>query len=258
MLGNLDNMVYSFGYEGENLYTQLRINCIEIFAKYPNATVSMIVKPPQGENYPGIIQKSGAIVTWDLTSSDLAHNGSGSAQLTFSEDGVIIKSVIFDFTVKTSLEGNGEIPTPIENWETHAGEVLIQLDSMTASAVELDPGSTPTARMTEEGGVKNIEIGIPPGTSGEMIIDTVTGSTPVITGVANHRYVCGTVTSISITPPQAGIMDVVFTSGATPTVLTIPAAVKLPEWFDKTALEANTTYEINIMDGTLGVVALWT
>jgi hypothetical protein len=83
----------------------------------------------------------------------------------------------------------------------------------------------------------------------------VSGTTPVIDGAGS--YVCGTVTSISITPAAKGITDVIFTSGSTPAVLTLPGTVLLPAWFDATALETNTTYEINVLDGTLGAVMSW-
>ena len=87
---------------------------------------------------------------------------------------------------------------------------------------------------------------------------TVTGSTPSITGESGKRYVCGTVDSITITPPGTGIVDVVFTSGTTPTVLTVPNTVKFPAWFDSTSLDASTTYEINVQDGQFGAVMAWT
>lgn len=86
--------------------------------------------------------------------------------------------------------------------------------------------------------------------------ETVSGSTPVITGVDGVRYVCGEVTTLSITPPESGCISVVFESGSTPTVLTVPNTVQFPDWFDPTSLEANTIYEINIADD-LGVVATW-
>lgn len=88
--------------------------------------------------------------------------------------------------------------------------------------------------------------------------ETVTGTTVSITGVANTRYMCGEVSTISITPPQSGIIDVIFTSGSSVAVLTVPSTVKWPSGFDPTSLEANTTYELNIMDGVYGAVMKWT
>ena len=90
---------------------------------------------------------------------------------------------------------------------------------------------------------------------------TVTGSTPTITALPGVRYVCGECATLDITLPASGCIDVVFESGSTATTLTItpPTGVTL-KWangFDPTALEANTVYEINIMDG-LGVAASWT
>lgn len=85
----------------------------------------------------------------------------------------------------------------------------------------------------------------------------VTGQAPTITAEENTRYICGEVTSLSFTPCEKGICDVRFTAASISTVLTLPETVKLPEWFDPTLLEANTTYEINIVDGVYGVVMSW-
>lgn len=87
---------------------------------------------------------------------------------------------------------------------------------------------------------------------------TVSGTALTITAEAETRYVCGTVESLSFTPCASGICDIVFTSGSTPAVLTLPNTVKLPEWFTAGTLEANTTYEINILDGVYGAVMTWT
>lgn len=88
----------------------------------------------------------------------------------------------------------------------------------------------------------------------------VTGTTTSITALPGIRYVCGEVATLDITLPASGIVDVVFESGSTPTVLTITpptgVTVKWPEWFDATELEANKTYEINIADG-FGAVMSW-
>ena len=93
------------------------------------------------------------------------------------------------------------------------------------------------------------------------VTETVSGATPTITAQDNHRYICGEVSTLDITLPSSGILDVVFTSGSTATVLTVTpptgVTVKWANGFDPSSLDANTTYEINIMDG-LGVAATWT
>ena len=71
------------------------------------------------------------------------------------------------------------------------------------------------------------------------------------------RYVCGEVSTLSLTPPESGSMDVIFESGSTATILTVPNTVKWPVWFDATSLEADTTYEILITDGAYGSVMTW-
>ena len=91
--------------------------------------------------------------------------------------------------------------------------------------------------------------------------ESVTGSTPSITAKSGVRYVCGEVSTLTIVVPETGIVDVIFKSGSTPTVLTVtpPTGVTM-SWIgdDPTALEANKTYEVNIMDGTYGMVVSWT
>lgn len=84
----------------------------------------------------------------------------------------------------------------------------------------------------------------------------VSGTTPSITGKAGIRYVCGEVSTISITPPASGTCEVQFTSGTTPAVLTA-TGVTWPEWFDATALEANRIYDLLIIDASLGMVMSW-
>lgn len=91
---------------------------------------------------------------------------------------------------------------------------------------------------------------------------TVDGTTPVINAKSGVRYVCGECSTIDISTPESGIIDVTFTSGSTPTILTVtPPEGMTMMWannFDPTNLDANTTYEINIMDGCKGVACSWT
>ena len=101
------------------------------------------------------------------------------------------------------------------------------------------------------------------GPSGEMATVTVSGTTPSITGESNHRYICGEVSTLTVQAPESGCIDVVFESGSTATVLTVTSAksgvtaIKWANGWDGTC-EANAVYEINILDGELGVMASWT
>lgn len=91
---------------------------------------------------------------------------------------------------------------------------------------------------------------------------TVSGTTPTINALPGVSYVCGEVATIDIVTPETGIVDIVFVSGATPAVLTVTPptgmAMRWANGFDPSSLEANTTYEINVKDGCLGVAASWT
>lgn len=93
---------------------------------------------------------------------------------------------------------------------------------------------------------------------------SVSGTTPVITRQAGIRYICGECATLSVAAPASGCIDVLFESGSTATVLTITSAktgvtdIKWMDGFDPDDLDANTIYEINILDGEFGVVAEWT
>lgn len=88
--------------------------------------------------------------------------------------------------------------------------------------------------------------------------DVISGTAVTINAVENHRYVCADeLQTLSITPAANGVTDVLFKSGSTPTVLTLPNTVVVPAWFDKTSLVANATYELSILDGKYCSIALW-
>ena len=95
------------------------------------------------------------------------------------------------------------------------------------------------------------------GDSGSMNVQQISGATPSIIAEENGRYVCGTVSTISITPCAQGICDIQFISGSTATVLTVPSTVIFPEWFDPEALETDKVYEISIVDGVYAAVGIW-
>lgn len=82
----------------------------------------------------------------------------------------------------------------------------------------------------------------------------IPGTTPTIYPEANTIYNCGELTSLTISdPPATGAYSIVFTSGATATTTTIPTTILGLEDF---APEANTLYEINVLDNR-AVVGSW-
>lgn len=90
--------------------------------------------------------------------------------------------------------------------------------------------------------------------TGESASVTVTGTDPVIQASRNTRYICGEILSLDFTPCASGICEVIFTSGSSVTVLTLPETIKMPEWFE---VETNHTYEISVVDGVYGAVMVW-
>ena len=92
------------------------------------------------------------------------------------------------------------------------------------------------------------------GASPAETVVTVSGATPTITPAPNTNYKCGTLDSLTVSnPPATGAYSIVFTSGATATTTTIPATILGLEDF---AAEANTLYEINVLDNR-AVVGSW-
>lgn len=85
-------------------------------------------------------------------------------------------------------------------------------------------------------------------------VNAPTGDTITITPEDNTIYACGELTSLTISnPPATGAYSIVFTSGATATTTTIPSTILGLEDF---AAEANTLYEINVLDNR-AVVGSW-
>ena len=87
----------------------------------------------------------------------------------------------------------------------------------------------------------------------ETVVE-VSGTTPTIIPEANTIYSCGELTSLTISnPPASGAYSIVFTSGSTATETTFPSSILGLEDF---AAEANTIYEINVLDNR-AVVGSW-
>jgi hypothetical protein len=93
-------------------------------------------------------------------------------------------------------------------------------------------------------------------TSGQFGLSVaVDGTTPTITAAPGIRYECGTVNELTFTPSASGLCEVVFTTGSNPTEPVLPSTVRMPDWW--TGVEANRTYDLMILNGTLAGVMSW-
>ena len=131
----LETRTLVLGFQGENLRTQLRIDCAATFAEYPNATPALAIKPPAGETYPVFVEREGNEVVWDIVANNLVLKGDGELQLTFYKDNVIAKTSVGHITVNRSLQIDGEMPDVVATWIENANRKLAEVD---AQIVELE------------------------------------------------------------------------------------------------------------------------
>ena len=164
----------------------------------------------------------------------------------------------------TDQSGSSAWSSKLTDWAAENTPLTVMLELVTPEEIQLTP-----AQLKLLLGVNNVWVDCGSITEMQYACDTkmyidnhagevktimVSGTDPVIVAEPNVRYVCGEVSTISFTPPSEGIVDLIFTSGSSIAVLTLPNTVKMPVGF---SVVANTTYEINIMDGVYGVVASW-
>lgn len=151
-LKHLEKKTLDLGYVGENEHTQVVIDCSEVLWEYPNASFEMVVQPPSGALYPVTLTKSQYDLIWDITASDLVYAGNGQLQLTFTDDGEIIRSAIGSTYVRRSLEATGDAPTPLDNWMERANAELEAIETM-SEATSSDVGKALSPKTVEDGHV---------------------------------------------------------------------------------------------------------
>ena len=126
-LDELIRRTVPLGMVGENLRTRVRFDCSSLFAEYPSAVACLTVRPPRGDPYPAVVSRSGNLVVWDVSNSDLVHPGTGQIQLAFAVDEVIAKSFIGQTYVGQSIVPSGGIPPPLDDWLVRAEAALAQI-----------------------------------------------------------------------------------------------------------------------------------
>lgn len=118
------------GFEGENEFTEVRIDCKKTFDQHPNAVPSMIVTDPAGNKYPAVVTRDGDIVVWTITAGDLTTKGSGEIQIEFLIDGTVIgRTDVARTRIERSIFAEGEAPDPVQDWVSEANRLLALIRS---------------------------------------------------------------------------------------------------------------------------------
>lgn len=187
-LSDLDdgNKLIPIGFQGENEYTTVNIDCKKIFDQHPTAVPALAVTPPQGDSYPAVVVRNGDIVSWTVCDSDLVYEGNGAFQLTFVIDGTVIgKTYKARTKVLGSIEPSGEVPSAIQNWLIQAAAALQALPQEVSNAVialmgamvgvgeTLDPDDD--VSVSYDPVTNTLTIGVPKGKDG------TDGHTPAVT-----------------------------------------------------------------------------
>lgn len=95
---------FFLGYAGERDHTILRIVCTGIYADYPDAVITLRVRPPDGDTYNAEITAADGVAAWTLNSADTANAGNGEYQLIFTDHGTeIFRSAIGHYRIGESL-----------------------------------------------------------------------------------------------------------------------------------------------------------
>ena len=180
-LADLSKTQIRIGYEGENLHTTVLIDCKKVFDEYPGAAASLTVQPPAGAAYPAVVTRDGDIVEWEITDSDLIHEGEGEIQLAFTVGEVVVKTAIGSIRILRSIMAAGEIPDPLDDFLTRAGAALTAIPETIDAALEEAKesgefdGYSPTVDVTTIAGGHRVSVTDAEGTETFDVMDGVDG-----------------------------------------------------------------------------------
>lgn len=126
-------------------------------------------------------------------------------------------------------------------------------DSLTVSeySVRLAPDCT----ISDNGKVLSVSNGRPAWVQKDpTVVTDLVSSSITLAAADNTIYKYGTLSSLTVSSfPATGAFSITFTSGSTATTLTVPQTLVMHDSF---TVEANTRYEINVLDG-YAVAAGW-
>ena len=274
----------SIGYEGEDKVTKIVFRYDEDWLACGDGVFKVrVLRHGDTEAYNAtevVDNREEMTLTMTVTDIELSVKGHGEMQVVYIGSDFVKKSPVYRYNVARAIDSEivnppqGSIINELVQTVAGIGGRLATAETVLEGKANTADMNTALASKANSADVQTALAGkastdvVTPSANGLMSatdkakldnvgsVVTVSGTTPTITALSGVRYVCGEVATLDITPCASGICDIVFTSGSTATVLTLPNTVKFPD--GAFTPEANTTYEINILDGIYGAVMAWT
>lgn len=261
-LSDLLRMTLNLGFRGENERTQFVIDCKKMFEEYPTAIPSLAVVPPVGNAYPAVVTRQDDSVVWVVKDSDVANDGDGRIQLTFTVGEVVAKTYEGKTRIGKSIMPTGTAPSPIDDWITEANTVLGEIPSTIDEALEEakasgefdgEDGFSPVVTVSEISGGHSVSVtdahgtqafNVMDGDSSALIDDTdpdATEKTFSAKKISELDYELNSAISAKYEKPQTGIPASDLASGVIPTVHNVPSGGSSGQVLGKAS---NTDYDV--------------
>lgn len=130
-----------FGNQGENLVTEIKIDCAAWLDEYPGATVAAtVILPGYGAPAPLPVEMDGTVMTITVTRSMTAKAGRGSINLrVLGANDEEKRSAVVETHVRASRPpAEGEMPDPVQDWTNAANSKLAELNAVNPQTLSFD------------------------------------------------------------------------------------------------------------------------
>lgn len=147
-----DSRPLELGRAGENAHTRVVFDVSGWLAQYPQAAISILCRRAGDESaYPvpaSQLETADGTLYWTVSAADTGVEGSGQAELVAMQEGVIVKSAVYQTQTLPALTGGGDPPDPVADWLEEA-EAAVTAANAAAQAIE-DIGLENLARVDGE------------------------------------------------------------------------------------------------------------
>lgn len=114
------------GWQGENEVTQVQFDVSGWKDTYGTGTFSLLnQRPTETIGYPCTVTEEDGIVSWVVKDVDVAKEGTGHVQLTYTVGETLAKSEQYFTLIRKSINVSEEIPEPYPDW---FADVMVQVN----------------------------------------------------------------------------------------------------------------------------------